>query len=1134
MGWTQEQQAAIDARNDAVLVSAAAGSGKTAVLVERVLSLLKEGASIDRMLIVTFTRAAAAEMRERIEKALSLQDDPRLRRQAVRVNRASISTLHAFCQKFLKEHFSAAGIDPGFRLGTDGDLRPLQEAALQEALQSSSDAPTEDERVLFEQFDYEELEAMIPEVNRFLLSRMEPYAWAWEKAAQEPEVFFDTLKSASLRYLALAQEALDKMEALLQRAGAPLRYESAYESDRTLIASLLRDGFADSKVTFARLSTKSAPEDEDPKCTEAYKQLREQFKAVVNQAANVYPIQLERLTNAYRVSQPSLRALIGLCEKANQLFFEKKQQRVRLDFHDLEHLTLKALRNEKLRENAAGAYDHLFVDEYQDVSGIQESIVSLLHIPGKNHVFYVGDVKQSIYRFRSADPTLFMHKYDTFSDDPDAPCRRIRLNANFRSDKSILDFVNLVFRHAMRRDLTEIEYDEDAMLRPGPSAEDGEPVQLVLFQKPEAEPEPSDEEDDESGEPVGGWQKEAAFVAAEIKDLVRHMRTPDGKPIRYRDIVILLRNAAHRSADIAKVLEGEGIPVYSDADEQYFDLKEVRDMMTLCKVILNPMDDLTLLSALRCPCFGLTDEELALIRLRAGPKPAFHDAFTACAKGEDALSAKCASVIAVLSEWRFLSRNLPLDTFLWRLIEESGLYLQAGTEIEPEQARARLRLFTEEAQGENAQMTLADFVTLRENAIRAGDRTTARTLSDQDDVVRIMTLHKSKGLQFPVVFMMECCRKFRLKAEGPVRCDGELGIAARAISVDPRVELPNPAMSAVTERAAERQKSEEARLFYVGMTRARSRLYLLGAPRDFDKFLQGREATRAALVRTQCMMDWALDAIGNANLAGEGLKTVDGVPVLLRCPPLTGPAKAAEHALPRAPSMDLTPPAHPLPAEGRQKRPPLNTSVTALVRSMREAEDQEERPATKRTPLEMQPEMRPRFLMEETHLTGSERGTLLHRFLGLADLNLCLNGDPEGALKLLEEQGMFSPAELSVLRSSGSMRHLRRFYTSPLAERMAKSKEVHREWEFNLRLHSAQGEYLQGIIDLCFMEEGGWILCDYKTDRNSPEELKALYQPQQALYRLALERITARPVRECLLYSLHDDLVIPLDITQSK
>ncbi len=1141
MPWTKEQQAAIDARNDAVLVSAAAGSGKTAVLVERVLSLLKEGASIDRMLIVTFTRAAAAEMRERIEKALSEQEDAHLRRQAARMNRANISTLHAFCQKFLREHFSAAGVDPAFRMSTDADNIELAESALEEALQGSYDAPTEDEKALFAQFEYEELAEMIPAVNRFLLSRMNPYTWALDLAGVEPSVYLSALDRAAVDEMRGAQDALDRMDALLAKPGAPLRYESALESDRALLQTLLQNGITGEKIAYARLSSKKAPPEEDPEITEAFKALRDQFKGAIAKAADLYPASRETMEKAYTASQPSLRALIGLCEKTNRLFFEKKQRKTRLDFHDLEHLTLKALSDEKLRLEAAGAFDHIFVDEYQDVSGIQESIVSALHVPGKNSMFYVGDVKQSIYRFRSADPSLFMQKYDTYLDEENADGRRILLSVNFRSSKAILSFVNLVFRHAMRRDATEIEYDDAAALSPAPAAPDGEAVEIVLFRKPddgeapEDAPETEEDETEEADdEPLGSWQKEAAFIADEIRRLTKEDR-PDGKPpFRYRDIVILLRNAAHRSADVAKVLENAGIPVYSDADDKYFDLKEVRDMMTLCKVILNPMDDLTLLAALRCPFFGLTDEELAVIRLRAGAKVSFYEAFSSCARGDDALSAKCGSVLKTLAEWRFLSRNMPLDSFLWTLLSQSGLYLQAGADPQSEEARSRLRLFTEEAQGDKAEMTLADFVALRENAVRAGDRTTAKTLSDQDDVVRIMTLHKSKGLQFPVVFMMECCRRFSGKESSLVRCDGESGLAVRAISEDPRVVLPNPAMSAVALKNLARGKSEEVRLLYVGMTRAQERLYLLGAPRDFEKAVSSRQATEWNLAKAQSMMDLVLDAVGSENLT-EGDHTLPGsVRMRFRTPWLTPPPPAREKTLPKPPEMDASPSAIRFPDAGKsKKRPPLKTSVTALVKAIREENDQQETEEEKRTPLESLPE-RPRFLMEETHLTGSERGTLLHRFLGLADLTQCLEGRLEDAVAAMEAQGFFSPAEIKALKAQSALGHLRRFFASPIANRLQNAAEIHREWEFNLRLHSDKGEYLQGIIDLCFLEDGQWVLCDYKTDRKGEEELKAMYAPQQAMYALALENITGHRVKESFLYSLHDDTAIPLSLENEK
>ncbi len=1130
MPWTEAQTEAINAGNDTLLISAAAGSGKTAVLVERVIRLLREGADIDRMLIVTFTRAAAAEMRERIEKALTAERGvPGLRKQAARISRARISTLHSFCQRFLKEHFSQAGIDPGFRLCAESELLPLWESALEETLSEVWTHPDADEEALIGQFDYEEAEEIVPALRRTLLSRAEPFAWAREKAAAGiAPMIAEIGRCADLKLIA-AGDLMAEMESLEESGRVPERYLENLRCDRAVLEEA-RACHAAFTPEWTMLSRRRAPADEDPGIAQRYRDLRDAFKKALTAACGVWPGTREAMEKAYDASLPALRGLIGICEKANGAFFEKKLRRNRLDFSDLEQLTLKVLSDERIAREAAGQFDHIFVDEYQDVSGIQERIVSRLHIEGMNSLFMVGDVKQSIYRFRAADPTLFMHKFDTFSTDPDAGERKILLNANFRSDKALIDGINLIFRHAMRRSVTEIEYDGENALLPGTQERGGDPIRVAVFRK-EAVPGENEDAGGETDpeEDLTVWQKEAAWIADEIRRMRERERLHvDGAPLRWRDIVILLRSAQARAADMAQILESSGIPVYSEADAQYWDLPEVRDMTLLCRAVVNPCDDLGLMGALRCPVFGFSSEELALIRLSDGERP-FHRVFFRRAEADDPLGRKCGAALKRLEEWRFYARSVPLDTFLWHLIDDSGLYLRAGADPSPEDARARLRLFTEQARGENARLDLKEFITLRENERRSGDRSAARTLSDRDDVVRIMTLHKSKGLQFPVVFMPGCASPFKKDAGIGAVWDSGLGIGIRTLSPE-RVELPNPAVAAVRERNRLKQKAEEARLMYVGMTRARKRLYLMGCPRSFEKAVAGRHASAGSALEADSMLDWVLDALGGEALKREGEYVFPGGErFLISFPAADGKRGTAEDKRVSPPRMD--PGEGPVPPAFLRRepvRPPLKTSVTALVRSMKESGDDTEFYENKRTEPVLRPEMRPHFLMEDTGLTGQERGTLIHRCLGAADLERVRRGDIRGAVEDLAGRGFFSPREAQAVTSRTALGQMEAFYRSSLGRRMLSSPEVRREWAFDMHLGNRLADYVQGVIDLCFVENGKWILCDYKTDVLPADALAERYHSQLDLYRQALERITGRPVGEALLYSLHLGKEIPI------
>ena len=1136
--WTKEQQNVLSACSDTLLVSAAAGSGKTAVLVERVYRLLQNGGHIDRMLIVTFTRAAAGEMRERIEKRLSEEQDPHLQKQCARVSRAMISTLHAFCQKFLREQFAQAGIDPMFRLGGEHELLPLREKALNVVLENAYADPTADEQQLFSQFEDEPIVEMLRQMRGFLLSRADPFTWAREKAESGLDAYLDELRMHCKRQLSGAEQLLCAMENALHLPGAPERYFTALEADRALNRTLIReceDGtLMQGATSFLRLPPKKKGQEDDPLATEKYKQLREEWKELIKSARSLLPAYLPKAEETHQHTLAPLRALIGIAEKCEERYFAYKKKRNLLDFSDLEHLTLKVLRKTRIRQEAAKQFDYIFVDEYQDVSGIQEAIVNLLHIEQVNTLFLVGDVKQSIYRFRLADPTLFLQKYDTFSMDAQSPKRKILLSANFRSAENVLLATNHVFSHAMRRDETEIEYDENAMLRPGGIQEKGAEVELCILRR--------DAPDGEEGEMPKGYLCEGMHIARRIRDLMQNHTLPsqDGisrRPIRYKDIVILLRNASGRASLIAKLLEKEGIPVYSDADGQYFDLPEVRDMTSLLRCIVNPYEDMALLSALRCPCFHFTEEELSRIRLTLqGRGVPFHQAFLTALSQETQLGEKCRKAMDLMEHWRFLSRILPLDTFIWRLMEESALYLKAGAHEDGEVRRANLRLFAERAQGENAHLSVAEFLTALEDARRSGDKTSAKTLGESEDVVRIMTLHKSKGLEFPIVFLMELARPFRTEGENTLlRMDAALGCALRYIDGENRLTRESYAMNALQVKSQRQHRAEEARLLYVGMTRAKHRLIMTGSPKNFEKTVSSRENSAFRAGSATCMLDWIVDALGTPALQ-EGLYTApNGSRWMITFPQAEKLEAAMDQASYTAPQTDDAPPSDEvfrLLSRKNPVLPVLKTSVTALAHQMLpQSEEEEETPKVKRQiPVFLPPE-KPLFLQETHSLTGAERGSVIHKALGLADLADCREGRIGEALDQLIDAHVFPPQESSVLSSPSARAAIEAFYLSPLGVRLLKSPRVHREWSFTLSLHTGEGEFVQGTIDLCFTEQDGWVLCDYKTDALTEDELIARYQKQLHLYALALKQITGMPVREIYLYSLHLKKALLLDET---
>lgn len=1128
--WTPAQQQAIDARNSETLVSAAAGSGKTAVLIEHVLKMLREGGRVDRLLIITFTRAAAAELRERLTSALEQEaaGSRHLRQQLLAVRRAQISTLHVFCHAVIRQHFQAADVDPMAKIGETTVLEPLFSRAIDESMEElcQSDAP--DDQALVRQYGDAQIVEMARQLYDFLRAQADPQAWITEKMADPAgaglQPYLLLLRKEARMHLEGAKQLNAQCFKLLDLPGAPDYLAVTAESDRLLLDALddaLRQGeVLGGDTRFVTRARAPKGKEYDPMLVQRFIDLRERMKDLASEARAMLPADVEEARREVAYTLPALRALIALVGRIEAKFARYKEERNLLDYGDLEHMALKALGDSAVQQQVAARFDAIFVDEYQDVSAIQEAIVRRIH-GENNRLFMVGDVKQSIYRFRLADPTLFLSKYEQFGEDAQAPARRILLSSNFRSRGNILSAVNCVFERAMRRGATEIDYDAAAHLRAGlPSAGDP-PVSLhIISEDIDAQGEPA-----EGGEIQKGWMYEAQLAARLIKELVgTPVRDKGGeRALRWRDCVILLRSASGRAPQIAKILADAGIPAYSDADAQYFDLPEVRDMMNVLRVLDNPYQDVPLLSALRCPCFGFSSQRLARIRLtdETRQKP-FYQVFFALRDSDEDVQKACEQ----LDFWRFLSLHLTTDALIWRLLHLTGLYARAGAQQDGAARQANLRLLCERAQAEGARFTLHDFLLTSEVARRSNEAGAAREMSENDDVVRIMTLHKSKGLEFPVVILMELARNFRMPRDSELlRCDAEAGLALKRCDDEERVTGHTLCGRALEYKRRREIRAEEARLLYVGMTRARERLILLASPRSLSaaQAVWDLPSGDYAAGCARCMLDWVGQAVGEGLFLGhDALFTArngsqwelcfhNGTDFSQQLPgerAFSLPEGAVEVA------------ADYLSAPPRRRPRVLKTSVTALLRGGLPGEEEEETIETKRRALKLDtlpPEL-PDFMLQ-TRPRGADRGTAMHKAL----CALRTEADIAEQLATLQEQGVLSAEEARLIR----LADLRAFFASDLGRRVRRAEVVRREWGFCLM----EGDMLvQGVLDLCFLEDGRWILVDYKTDRRPADELPGLYFDQIVWYKRALEELTAHPVAECWLYGLHEGRAVKVEV----
>ena len=1145
--WTPKQLDAIEARNRSILVSAAAGSGKTTVLIERVMSLLRAGATIDRMLVVTFTRAAASEMRERLQKSLTREarQNRALKKQRDLLGSADISTLHQFCIKIIKQHFQAVDADPMGRVGDEGLLKGLLDRAVQEEMELLYETPDADGQQLIDQYKDTQIDDMLRRLYGFLRAQEAPWTWidahlarmAEEPPAQQP--WYRYALRAAIGEAKAAASLARQCIALAERPDGPARYlrnaQADLEAALAVAEHLAQKGSlpAEWSPQVTRLSTAKAPEQEDPALREQFKAMRDALKDHLKAAFDALPRgeeALEKAVGDIAYTLPALRALAALTRRVHALYGEYKAERQLWDYPDLEQLALACLDDPQVRYQVHQQYDALFVDEYQDISRIQEAIIRRLHGDHAT-LFMVGDVKQSIYRFRLADPSLFLRKYSAFDPAPDAPERVITLSQNFRSRDNILQAVNHVFEHTLRGGGLEIDYDAEAQLYPGAHSQQDPAVELHLILPPG-----EDEEQDEEGEQLGGTEREAVLIAERMAAL-RGTKIQEGdtqRALTWRDMVILLRSASGRAERMAQVLRARGIPVYSDADNQFFDVIEVVDALNLLHVLDNPLDDERLLGVLAAPPFEFSPEELARVRTsHPDRRVPYHQAFFALADSDP----RVAHAAQTLERWRFLCENMPLEGFIRGLLRETGIYARAGAKPQGELRRANLRLLCERAGPNPEPQTLHGFLSRVTQARKQDTTRAAATLGASEDVVRIMTIHKSKGLEFPVVFLPDLARRFRLGSQGELLLlDAELGPALKLIDRAQSMTYHTLAGRSILMKMDQETRSEEARLLYVAMTRARERLVMLSAPGrpDSERKRWAMAANAEDAAHANSMLEWVGGSLWPALESGlDALWTTPNGSrwqVSYRSAATLG-AGTQEGQQPdvrlsqQQPSDRIREMLAPLPAFPGH---PLKLSVTQLVQ--RSPDPIEETAPVKRLPLEQGPRPLPDFdELRARRALGVQRGVATHRAMGgLALDNLraqhgqALYDALVRELARMEQAGVLLPKE----REAVDVAALSAFYGSAMGQRLLAATQVEREWPFSLMAEERM--ILQGVLDCCFMEDGAWVVIDYKTDRADPAQLALRYRDQLRWYMRALRDITGIPVREGCLYLIHHRQFVPI------
>ncbi|NLO86747.1 MAG: helicase-exonuclease AddAB subunit AddA [Clostridiales bacterium] len=1214
MRFTPQQSQAIESKNQELLVSAAAGSGKTAVLVERILHMIKEwDMSIDRMLVVTFTRAAASELRERLELRLveAAQSNPALQKQADLVASAQISTIHSFCQKTIRQNFQHCQVDPQFTLSDDRTRIALYSESKEESLEQLYITAKEDSDVqsLVSKFSERDISNMMDLLYSFLMSRPHFLTWLWEHAAITWTE--DTIDQSPMA-LAFCQEASLMIQGTLSlwqkakdMANNPLfpqKYLRTIDSDGVMLAEV-NDGCAEgflpllralSAVSFDRIAIFKPTTDEEAQMAQSYKAYREQYKKLITDMKASLPSDTEQGIADIQSMRPASIGLAKAVEHFHRVFSARKHELGVLDFNDLEHMTLDILTDGDLKAEMGQLFDAVFVDEYQDVSELQESILNGLKRETTpehpQYFFYVGDVKQSIYRFRLAQPSLFLGKQNSFSSDENAVQRKIVLNRNFRSKSDVLSTVNKVFEHVMDSRVTEIDYDEDAKLYPG-AASTGDPTTEIHILNSEG---------------IKSTDKVLAEAEMVARDILRTIGTPvvggEGNEcgvLHYRDIAVLMPATKNIADKVELVLAKHGIPVYTENSTDALGSDEVTQVIQHLRLLDNLMNDVALISEMRSPLFEMTESELAQIRLMKPEREAsFLSAVIHASRSEEnpKLAARCADVLSTLEHERFLFTSMSLDLYLWDFIMRSGLYIHYGAQQGGKQRQANLQMLCHKAgeYGKSHADGLHGFIEMLTLDASSGASISPTIINPWEDVVRIMTIHKSKGLEFPTVYVMGLGRKLTGKAATKsISIHGDIGFAVGYVNEHARTKRTTFMQSAIELKDKNEDRAERARVLYVAMTRPKSRLVLIGSISEkrasyediLKKSMQSANTNNdvMAVRSASSMMEWVLQSVSSGDqieeweadeFSTEHVRETDiagGFPTESTCfphesadwrvvfhinPPFTRQFSRVDKNKFLIPTIainentadenidisrydDVSLITDPITPDIKLSHHPLKLGVTALCRAIEEsggmdirydAEDEVETSSAKRLPLlASKPRLLsslptlPPFMEPPKEEYALKKGTQTHKLLGLMDLDRAKNCNQDFSSYIMKElnamvqSGQFTKEESEFVDKG----MIAAFLRSDLGTRLLASPHVQREWSFNLKITSPLDTIVQGIIDLCFLEDGEWVLIDFKTDRISDmDTLWNRYALQLTFYRDALKLGTPYPIKEYALYSL--------------
>ena len=1173
---TNEQQSAVDSRERSLLVSAAAGSGKTKVLVERLFSYVeREGANLDDFLIITYTRAAASELRGKIAKALNerMERDPgnyHLRQQMLRVYRADIKTVDAFCTSLLRENCHLLGEDarghalrPDFRVLDENEAEVLRGRVLARTLEDFYDHLTSGGTLLADTLgagrDDSALEQLVLELHAKL--QAQPYEDKWLDAQRAfwravPEKIEETSYGKILlnevgrkarHCKSLLQRAAQEMCAndALNQKYAPAFLDASYQLE-ALEGKIAQGWDAARGVTIAFPRLAAVKDSDGGEMKARMKGLWDNCKDTVKGFAELFAASSDEAVEDLRTMAPAMLALIDLTADFSRRYNEEKRRRNAADFSDQEHEAIRLLVAEngeptELAALVSTRYREIMVDEYQDTNEVQNRIFDAISCKGEN-LFTVGDVKQSIYRFRLADPRIFLQHYNTWpplaaADEHESA--KLLLSRNFRSRREVLEATNFVFRNVLSREMGELDYGEDEMLRPGASYAESSVcgAEFHLLDLPT-----------QTGEHrVRASEAEAAFVADYIRNMlsskfpVQDDKTRELRPVREEDIVILMRSPSTRLLDYRRALESRGIRCVADAGEDFFASMEIAVLFSFLQVIDNPRQDVPLIAVLRSPLFGFVPDELAALRSQQRTDD-FYDALLLSEDGHSK------AFLAVLRSLRDSAAHLSVRELLSEIYRKCNVLGVFGAMHRGAERKDNLLAFLELSEdfARAGRQGLFDFVrTLREQ-IASGEAAAMQT-THASSGVRIMSIHKSKGLEFPVVILSDLARRFsNMDFQSSVLVHPQLGLGPVCVDAQRHIQYPTIARQALERTLRREAKAEELRVLYVAMTRAKEKLVMVHTQANAG----GRVADLMALSDCpvlpeavdsgKCMGDWimlpllqrseagALRAFAGQNsegrfFAAETPWTVCVHDGLQFAAPVQQSDAAEEERAPQREELpaDFAALSYRYPYAEQTAFPAKLTATQLKGRAI-----DEEISENTTLPPRLRNLCKPKFLAGKTALTGAERGTALH--LVMQDLDFFCEPNEQSVRAQIE--AMRAQRKLTEEQAKAADVHaIVRFLRSDLAARIRKSKQVEREYRFSLlrpvrdfsSLDADDSVLLQGVVDCFFEEDGELVVVDFKTDHVSCAQLDERaehYRPQLEAYSMALTRVMGKKVKEKVLY----------------